>query len=144
MSFMMDSITVYHLGSHEEPELSAVLIMRPTESRGGKYRANISCGFPQISCLWSAFMIPMSLCCQCLRCHGPLPIFRPSLCQSSSVPSVAQGTFLWKYMTHCIHFHYNGWWSNKSISPKNSYFYKALPIKIYSVKMPTHNQTPIL
>lgn len=54
------------------------------------------------------------------------------------------GTFLWKDVTHRIHFHHNRQQSNKSVSLENSSFYKASPIKIYSVKMPTYNQMSTL
>lgn len=82
---------------------------------------------------WSALMIPMSFCCQHLRCCGPMPeMFGLSLCPSSSGHSCPQ-CILCTDVTHCICFHYNRWHSNKAISSLNTVFIRPLQEK-HSVK----------
>ena len=77
-------------------------------------------------------MIPMSFCCQRLRCCGPMPTFGLSLCPSSSGYSRPQ-CILCTDVIHCIRFHYDGWHSNKAISSLNTVFIRPLQEK-HSVK----------
>lgn len=128
MDLVMVSDMADHLENHEDPDQWARLILYPAENK----EANVGCRLPQISCHGQHFMIPMSFCCQRLRCCGPMPTFGLSLCPSSSGYSRPQ-CILCTDVIHCIRFHYDGWHSNKAISSLNTVFIRPLQEK-HSVK----------